>query len=181
MSILPDSFQRYIRFFVFINKYWNADFITIADENRTKESENLDDFNHTADELVEDLKKMGPTYIKLGQLLSTRPDLLPREYILALQELQNDLDPFSYDQVQEIFYQEIGQSISSAFKHFQVEPIATASIGQVHKAVLHSGETVAVKIQRPGIRKKMFDDLDVLLTLSEKAEKYSDSARKFAT
>src|SRR5699024_7448925 len=85
-----------------------------------------------------------------------------------------------YKEVEQLFREEIGDRISKAFKSFNKEPMASASIGQVHEAVLHSGEKVAVKIQRPGIRKKFVDDLDTLMEISETAEKHSKTARKIS-
>src|SRR5690625_6165624 len=132
------------------------------------------------EELVEDLKKMGPTYIKLGQLLSTRSDLLPEPFLEALSSLQDDVERISYEEVEESFQEVIGDRISKAVASFEPEPIAADSIGQVHKAVLHSGKQVAVKIQRPGIRKKFLEDLDTLMNLSEKAEAYFKEPRKYS-
>ena len=183
MSVLPDNLLRYRKFFGFMLKYWNSDLFhqtaaTALDE--TAEGEKEDDFDQTPEELVEDLKNMGPTYIKLGQLLSTRPDLLPDAYLKALATLQDDVPPIPYDQVHKIVEEEIGTRISKGFSSFDEEPIASASIGQVHKAYLRSGKPVAVKVQRPGIRKQFLDDLDTLKELAEFAVKHTKVARKYA-
>lgn len=181
MSILPEKYDKYIRFFRFVHKYWNTDIFSESDE-QLQDIETQEDYewDHSPEELVNDLKEMGPTYIKLGQLLSTRPDMLPQPYLDALANLQDDVDSVSYEEVEQLFREEIGDRISKAFKSFNPEPMASASIGQVHEAVLHSGEKVAVKIQRPGIRKHFVEDLETLMTLSEKAEKHSETARKFS-
>lgn len=180
MSILPEQYDKYLRFFKFMFKYWNSDIFSIPDEVIVTTDVNSDDYDHSPEELTEDLKKMGPTYVKLGQLLSTRPDLLPPHYMEALATLQDDVETVEYEVIEEVFKEEIGIRISKAFASFDRVPIASASIGQVHKAVMHSGEVVAVKIQRPGIRKLFIEDLDVLMSLSEKAESISESARNYA-
>ncbi len=184
MSILPDSLERYRKFIGFMLKYWNSDLFNEtaqnAIEDEVAENEITTSYNQTPEELVEDLKNMGPTYIKLGQLLSTRPDLLPDTYLKALASLQDDVDPIPYEDVHEIVEEEIGIRISKAFESFDEEPLASASIGQVHRAVLRSGKQVAVKIQRPGIRKKFFDDLDTLKEMTDLAIKHSAVARKYA-
>lgn len=180
MKIHSAKYDSYLRFFKLIIKYWNsAIFMTSDDEIPSLETEKTK-FDHAPEELVEDLKEMGPTYIKLGQLLSTRPDMLPKAYLEALSTLQDEVDSVAYEEVEEIFREEIGVRISKAFKRFEKEPMASASIGQVHEAELHSGEKVAVKIQRPGIRKRFVEDLDVLMELSEKAETFSEKSRYFS-
>lgn len=181
MSLLPKKYDKYVRFFTFVLKYWNSN-IFISDANTLHEFEQLEatDLDPTPEELVEDLRAMGPTYVKLGQLLSTRPDMLPEPYLKALANLQDDGDEIPYKEVEQLFREEIGQRISKAFASFNQEPIASASIGQVHEATLHSGKKVAVKIQRPDVRKRFVEDLETLMTLSEKAEEYSKEARKFS-
>ncbi len=178
------QFEKYTKFFSFILKYYNSDLVkstanSAMDEMAAEES-SADDFNDKPEELVEDLKKMGPTYVKLGQLLSTRPDLLPDSYLKALADLQDDVGTITYEEVERIFEEEIGVQINKAFTSFEKEPLASASIGQVHKAVLPSGREVAVKIQRPGIRKNFFDDLDTLKEMAAFAVKHSKEAKKYA-
>ena len=161
-------------------KYRNSDVFTIPDDQiEATDEANAEDFDHTPEELTEDLIKMGPTYVKLGQLLSTRPDLLPPHYMEALATLQEDVEEVEFALVEEIFREEIGVRISKAFASFDEKPMASASIGQVHKAVMHSGQVVAIKIQRPGIRKRFVEDLDALMTLSEKAASFSETARSY--
>ncbi len=184
MSVLPDNLVRYQKFIGFMLKYWNSDLFnqtaaTALDENETEDKESQE-YDQTPEELVDDLKKMGPTYIKLGQLLSTRPDLLPDAYLKALATLQDDVPPISYEEVHKIVEEEIGTRISKAFSFFSEEPLASASIGQVHKANLRSGKPVAVKIQRPGIRKQFLDDLDTLKELADFAVKHTQVAKKYA-
>lgn len=181
MNLLPEKFDKYVRFFRFVHKYWNSDIFSDLEENlNALDIEEAPNWDHSPEELVADLKEMGPTYVKLGQLLSTRPDMLPQPYLDALANLQDDVESVSYEEVEQLFREEIGDRISKAFQSFNKEPMASASIGQVHEAVLHSGEKVAVKIQRPGIRKRFVEDLDTLMTISETVEKHSETARKFS-
>lgn len=182
MSLLPDQYDKYLRFFKFMLKYWNSDVFSFPEEQISGSDKDgkANEFDDSPEQLAEDLKAMGPTYVKLGQLLSTRPDLLPPHFTEALATLQDDVAVVDYQVIEEIFREEIGVRISKAFESFEKEPLASASIGQVHKAVLHSGKVVAVKIQRPGIRKRFIEDLDALMTLSEKAESFSETARNYA-
>ena len=112
--------------------------------------------------LADDLEAMGPTYVKLGQVLAGRPDLLPDAYMKALARLQDKVKPFSYAEVEETITAELGVRISKAFSRFDVEPMAAASLGQVHHAALRDGRAVVVKVQRPNIRKQIAEDFEVL-------------------
>ena len=182
MSTIPEKFSNYTKFISFILKYWNSDVFKAASDNALN-NENFDDSEHdykNPEELAEDLKNMGPTYVKLGQLLSTRPDLIPEPYLKALEALQDDVEEIPYSEVQKIVEEEIGQRISKAFESFEVQPLASASIGQVHLAILRSGKKVAVKIQRPGVRKNFTEDLDTLKELTDLAVKHSKTAKKYA-
>jgi predicted unusual protein kinase regulating ubiquinone biosynthesis (AarF/ABC1/UbiB family) len=106
------------------------------------------------------LVELGPAYIKLGQVLSTRPDLIPESYIGQLERLQDDVDPIPLDQVQEIIEQELRGRLSKLFASFDAEPLGTASLGQVHAAELRDGRPVVVKVQRPNIRNALADDVE---------------------
>ncbi len=112
--------------------------------------------------LADDLEAMGPTFVKLGQVLAGRPDLLPDAYLKALARLQDNVKPFSYAEVEEVVMAELGVRISKAFSHFEVEPMAAASLGQVHQAALRDGRAVVVKVQRPNIRRQIAEDFEVL-------------------
>ena len=166
-------------------KYWNSDLFrqtsAVAMNDSLSEEEDDDhQFDQTPEELVEDLKEMGPTYIKLGQLLSTRPDLLPDEYLKALSHLQDNVSPVPFEEVKSIIEKELGTKISKAFNSFDEKPLASASIGQVHRAELHSGKPVAVKVQRPGIAKQFIDDLDTLDELTALAVRHLEAAKTYA-
>jgi ubiquinone biosynthesis protein len=187
MALVPEKLQRYIKFIGFIMKYWNSDVMNQAvttamdDVAAEEQQETTAKTNYQKpEELVEDLKNMGPTYVKLGQLLSTRPDLLPDEYLKALSTLQDNVAEISYPEIQQIVEEELGIRISKAFESFDERPLASASIGQVHRAILRSGSQVAVKVQRPGIRKKFIEELDTLREVADFAMKHSKAARKYA-
>ncbi len=116
--------------------------------------------------LASALEELGPCFIKLGQLLSTRPDLLPPDYIEALSRLQDTIAPVPADQICQIIESELGAPMSQLFQSFDRRPLATASIAQVHRAVLLDGQEVAVKVQRPGVRRTIEIDLEVLHELA---------------
>lgn len=183
MATIPEKFNTYSKFIAFMLKYWNSDVFKAAADNALSKNEITDDAAYTyqkPEELAEDLKKMGPTYVKLGQLLSTRPDLIPEPFLQALESLQDNVAEIPYGEVQKIVEEEIGQRISKAFESFEIQPLASASIGQVHKAVLRSGKEVAVKIQRPDVRKNIIEDLDTLKELTDFAVKHNNTAKKYA-
>jgi predicted unusual protein kinase regulating ubiquinone biosynthesis (AarF/ABC1/UbiB family) len=176
-----EQLSTYTKFFSFILKYYNSDVVKSTANTALNDEATTDlEFSQKPEELVEDLKQMGPTYIKLGQLLSTRPDLLPDHYLVALANLQDDVETISYEEVERIFEEEIGVRIKKAFVEFDPVPLASASIGQVHKALLHSGRQVAVKIQRPGVRKNFLEDLDTLKQMADLAVTHSKAAKKYA-
>ncbi|MBD2514613.1 AarF/ABC1/UbiB kinase family protein [Nostoc sp. FACHB-973] len=108
------------------------------------------------------LLDLGPTFIKVGQLFSTRADIFPVEYVGELAKLQDKVPAFSYEQVEAIIEQELGKKIPELFQNFEPIPLAAASLGQVHKAVLHTGEAVVIKVQRPGLKKLFEIDLQIL-------------------
>ncbi|MEH1922932.1 ABC1 kinase family protein [Nostoc sp.] len=108
------------------------------------------------------LLDLGPTFIKVGQLFSTRADIFPGEYVEELAKLQDKVPAFSYEQVEAIIEKELGKKIPELFHNFEPIPLAAASLGQVHKAILHTGESVVVKVQRPGLKKLFEIDLQIL-------------------
>jgi ubiquinone biosynthesis protein len=112
--------------------------------------------------LREMLDELGPTFVKFGQLLSMRPDVLPQDIIVELRGLQDDVSPFPYEQVEEVVRAELGQPIERLFRDFDPVPIAAASIGQVHRATLPNGRDVIVKVQRPGAPRQIEADLNLM-------------------
>jgi len=118
------------------------------------------------------LEELGPTFIKLGQLLSVRPDLIPLELCNELSKLQDRVPPFAYEDVRKQIKDSVGSMPEEIFAAFDLTPVAAASLGQVHKAELHTGEHVVVKVQRPGIYQTIKTDLDILYTIAQLADKY---------
>ncbi|MCC6572503.1 MAG: AarF/ABC1/UbiB kinase family protein [Planctomycetes bacterium] len=131
------------------------------------------------EELATDLEKLGPTFVKLGQVLSTRADMVPVQYLDALAQLQDRVGPFEFEQVEAIIREEFGQGVAKTFNTFDPTPIASASLGQVHKASLADGHEVAVKIQRPDIRAKLADDLEVLDEVAGMMEAATELAKRY--
>jgi predicted unusual protein kinase regulating ubiquinone biosynthesis (AarF/ABC1/UbiB family) len=131
-----------------------------------------------AAQLADDLEAMGPAYVKLGQVLSSRPDLLPPGYVKALSRLQDDVKPFAFEEVRAIVEEDLGARMSKAFQSFDPEPIAAASLGQVHSATLRDGTPVVVKVQRPGVAKQVADEFDVLAQLAHFLDAHTDVGRR---
>ena len=123
------------------------------------------------------LEELGPTFIKLGQLLSTRPDFIPTEYLFELAKLQDNVPPFSFAEVEEIFFAETAKKPRELFYRFEEEPLAAASIGQVHRATLKDGQDVVVKVQRPDIEEIIAVDLEILAHLATLAEMYFEEVQ----
>jgi ubiquinone biosynthesis protein len=181
ISLKPQHLNRYRQIAWLFVKYGRSDLVketgldeTLAAEQRVTPKEAA-----KADELADDLEKLGPTFIKLGQLLSTRVELLPRAYLEALARLQDKVEPFPFGDVEKIVTSEIGVRMSNAFSDFDVTPMAAASLGQVHKARLRDGRQVAVKVQRPGIREALFDDLDALDEIAEFLDNHTAAGKRY--
>ncbi|MEW6087515.1 MAG: AarF/ABC1/UbiB kinase family protein [bacterium] len=132
-----------------------------------------------AERLTLVFEELGPTFIKFGQIMSTRPDLLPQDFIEAFTRLQDRVKPFDYEEVKKIIEDELGQPVEKIFKSFNKKPAAAASISQVHYAVLNTGEEVVVKVQRPGIQKKILTDIRILYMIANYIEKKLGDDRLF--
>jgi len=124
-------------------------------------------------QLASALEELGPCFIKLGQLLSTRPDLLPADYIHALSRLQDTIQPVPAERIMQIIQAELHAPVDELFQCFDHQPLATASMAQVHRAVLRDGSEVAIKVQRPGVRQRIEIDLEVLREIAQFASRYS--------
>jgi ubiquinone biosynthesis protein len=133
----------------------------------------------SATNLASDLEALGPTFIKLGQLLATRADLLPNSHIEALAKLQDDIDPVPFDDIREVVEAELGGRLSRLFSTFDERPQAAASLGQVHRAVLRDGREVAVKVQRPGIREVVARDLEVLHEVASFLDGHTEAGERY--
>jgi predicted unusual protein kinase regulating ubiquinone biosynthesis (AarF/ABC1/UbiB family) len=184
LSLLkPDHLKRYKDIALLLMRYGRSDLVKhhagLAESVSNSEAAAPVGEEQLAGELAADLERLGPTFVKLGQLLSTRADLLPPPFLEALTRLQDKVAPFPYSEVEAIVTAELGVKISKAFLEFEKTPIAAASLGQVHRAVLRTGRPVAVKVQRPGIQEQILKDLEVLEEIAEAADEHTEAGRKF--
>jgi ubiquinone biosynthesis protein len=178
ISLKPEHLKRYKDIAVLIAKYGRPGLLKEAGLDEViEESAPNGELTKTGEALAADLEKLGPTFIKLGQVLSVRYDLLPAEYADALARLQDDVAPFPFEEVERILNSELGLRMSKAFAEFESTPIAAASLGQVHRARLRDGRQVAVKVQRPGIRETIADDLDALEEIADWVDTHTEFGR----
>ena len=124
------------------------------------------------------LEKLGPTYVKFGQFMSIRPDLIPPEFCNEFKKLQDNVPPFSFALVKKELRSELKQDYTEIFSEFDETPMAAASVSQVHRARLRTGEEVAVKVQRPGIREEMVSDILIMLFFANLMMRLVPSVRK---
>ena len=181
LSLKPQHLKRYKDVAVLLMKYGRSDLVKAAglDPTLDDESPAATATDPAASELADDLERMGPTFIKLGQLLSTRPDILPLPYLHALTRLQDRVEPFSFAEVEGIVISELGVRLSKAFSEFEAKPLAAASLGQVHRAAMRDGRPVAVKVQRPDIRERVVEDLDALEEIAEFLDHHTEMGRRY--
>ena len=130
------------------------------------------------EQFVRDLESLGPTFVKLGQMLSTRPDIVPPEFATALERMQENVAPITAERVRQIFEEEIGVPVSKAFASFDEHPLGCASLAQVHHAVLRSGREVAVKVQKPEVAAQVRSDLEVLRSFASAADRLTPLGRR---
>ncbi|HET8603463.1 MAG TPA: AarF/UbiB family protein [Marmoricola sp.] len=180
LSFKPGHLNRYREIALLLARHGRADLVRSAgiDDALTEESPGADP--EAAARLADDLEAMGPTFVKLGQLLASRVDLLPPAYTEALSRLQDDVEPFPVEEVEEIIATELGVRLSRVFPTFESEPMAAASLGQVHRATLRDGRRVVVKVQRPGIRARIAEDMEVLAGIAETLDRHTEVGHRYA-
>lgn len=179
VSLRPQHAGRYRDIARLLVKYGRSDLVKDAGLDELADYSDAGGVPPEAEELTDDLERMGPTYIKLAQLMSTRADLIPPAYAKALSRLQDSVEPFAFEEIERIVTEELGVRLSRAFESFEATPLASASLGQVHRAVLRDGRQVVVKVQRPGIKERIAEDMEALAELAEFADKHSEAGRKY--
>lgn len=189
MSIFTRRFsrhpERYIEIFGVLRKYELHHIFAkfMMSHRHDEDDDGLALLNHLDDDhaqnLAQALEELGPCFIKLGQLLSTRPDLLPPDYIDALSRLQNTVTPVPCDKIQAIIESELGAPTDQLFASFDPTPLATASMAQVHHAILSNGDEVAVKVQRPGVRQRIEIDIEILHEVARFSTRYTSFGRRY--
>jgi ubiquinone biosynthesis protein len=182
LSLKPHHLKRYKDIALLFWKYGNTDLAKefasdAAGDDKTAVPAKPG--QPAPEELADDLEKMGPTFIKFGQLLSSRADLLPEPYLKALARLQDKVKPFPYTEVEQIVASELGIRISKAFSYFEEKQLAAASLGQVHRATLRDGRPVVVKVQRPEIRKQIAEDFEVLEEIAAFFDEHTDIGKRY--
>ena len=181
LSLKPHHLKRYKDIALLFWKYGTSDLAKEFADDHSAGQEVLPTRagQPAPEDLADDLEKMGPTFVKFGQLLSSRPDLLPEPYLKALARLQDKVKPFPYEHVEEIVTSELGIRISKGFSFFETKHLAAASLGQVHRAALRDGRPVVVKIQRPDIRKQIAEDFEVLDEIASFFDENTDIGRRY--
>ena len=181
LSLKTERLKRYKDIALLLNKYGRSDLVKQAglEDQLDLEQQAAGETGPEAEELAADLERLGPAFIKVGQLLSTRADLLPAAYLEALARLQDRVEPFPYEEVDRIVASEIGVRISKAFADFDPEPLAAASLAQVHLAHMRDGRAVVVKVQRPNIREQIIEDLESLNDIAEFLDSHTEMGRRY--
>ena len=170
---------RYRQLVTLLVKHGRGDLIRSAGLDPDLPDEEVPGDPEAAASLAADLEAMGPTFIKLGQMMSTRVDLFSPAYIEALSRLQDDVAPFGYDEVESVVSSELGVRLASLFPRFDNTPLAAASLGQVHRATLRDGRDVVVKVQRPGIREQALEDMEVLREVAGLIDDHTELGRRY--
>jgi predicted unusual protein kinase regulating ubiquinone biosynthesis (AarF/ABC1/UbiB family) len=176
MKFSPHYLKRYKDIGLLFAKYGKPGVVSRFGFNQT--ADESDGSDHP-EELPNDLERLGPTFVKLGQLLSSRADLLPERYLKPLARLQDKVKPFPYNEVEFIIQNELGTKISKAFSYFNPEPLAAASLGQVHQAALHDGRPVVVKVQRPNIQKQIQEDFAAMKELAKALHRHTKFGQRY--
>jgi len=174
--VLPSKLSRYAAVATLLLKH-RPDLIATTDVGPGDASASNDAAE--AGRLAKDLEQLGPTFVKLGQVLSTRADLLPPAYLEALSRLQDDVEPVPLGEVEKTIEEDLKVRLSKAFLTFESEPLASASLGQVHRATLRDGQPVAVKVQRPGIVDQVRADLTVLDEIAAFVDQHTQVGRRY--
>ena len=178
-SLRPQHLKRY-KDIMRLMRYLRSDLVKSPELALLEpEEEAAGEAPEAAERFAAELEALGPTFIKLGQLLSTRADLLPAPYLEALARLQDRVKPFPFEEVEQIVSSELSVRLSKAFAFFDPVPIAAASLGQVHRAALRDGRAVAVKVQRPDVREQIVEDLEALGEVAELLDRHTEVGARY--
>lgn len=179
---LGTHIKRYKEIAALLLKYGNSDLVKNAgleDAVTDEKGRPMATDPATAEELTKDIEKLGPAFVKFGQLMSTRSDFLPPTYLAALSKLQDKCEPVPFAEIEKRVVSELGVRMSKAFNEFDSEPIAAASLAQIHRAVMRDGRVVAVKVQRPGIRESILEDLEILNEIATFYDNHTQVGKKY--
>ena len=179
MAFEESSARRYAAIARLLVRHGRSDLVSGAGLDEYVPVPATAEVTDAAEAFAADLESMGPTFIKLGQLLSTRFDLLPTSYTTALSRLQDEVEPFDADLARQTIADELGADVRHVFADFDPKPVAAASLGQVHRATLRDGRDVAVKVQRPGVREDVQADMRALERLAGVADRGSELGRTY--
>ncbi|HKR09998.1 MAG TPA: AarF/UbiB family protein, partial [Gemmatimonadaceae bacterium] len=172
MILSPKHLPRLVSTIRLFTNYGLRDFakrqglLNLEGASLTEDASVDGDAREKAKAFRERLVELGPAYIKLGQILSTRPDLLPKPYIEELTHLQDDVPPMELDEVEQCIEDELHARISKLFASFEEKPLGSASLGQVHAAELRDGRSVVIKVQRPNLREQLSEDIEFFRELA---------------
>jgi predicted unusual protein kinase regulating ubiquinone biosynthesis (AarF/ABC1/UbiB family) len=178
MSDHPRGATRTAQILGFLLKYRSAGVFTGLDLDAAELDARAAPDDGRPEEFVADLEALGPTFVKIGQALSTRPDMVPPPYLAALERMQDDVAPVPFADVREQVESALGVRLGKVFEAFDETPLGCASLAQVHRATLRDGRRVAVKVQRPDITGLIRDDLDALAALARRADTMTDLGRR---
>ena len=180
LSLNPHHLRHYKDLALLLFKYGRRDLVKRAGltELLPQEAERDERAAAAAEQLAADVERLGPTYIKLGQLLSTRPDVVPPAYAQALARLQDRCEPLPFEQVETVLAEELGLVASRALR-VDREPLATASMSQVHRASLEDGREIVLKVQRPGLREQVLTDLEALADIARFLDEHTDFCSRY--
>ncbi|MEO5628614.1 MAG: AarF/UbiB family protein [Thermomonas sp.] len=182
MTTSETGLARVAQILGFVLKYRSAGVFSGLDIDAATEtppdSTTADSANSKPTCFVTDLEALGPTFIKIGQALSTRPDMVPPAYMTALERIQDHVDPLEMAEVRAMVEEQLGAKLSTVFATFDEKPLGSASLAQVHRATLRDGRQVAVKVQRPDIVEGIHADLDILASVADKADRWTDAGQR---
>jgi len=182
MKLSSTHLKRYREIGAMLWKYGRSD---LVQKMASAQAFGADELQPKADDpaspeqFAADLEAMGPTYVKIGQVLASRPDLLPELYVKALARLQDNVKPFPFAEVEQIVMSELGVRLSKAFSEFDPSPMGAASLGQVHAAKLRDGRAVVVKVQRPDIRRQIAEDFEVLAEIAAFLDEHTEMGKRY--